>query len=323
MRFAREFRDGDLGRAVAAELPSLTRPGRTYKLMEVCGGHTHAIYRYGIEELLPDGVELVHGPGCPVCVLPMGRVDDARRDRPAAGGDPHLLRRHAAGARLARQPAGGQGASERTSAWSTRRWTRCGSPREHPDREVVFFAIGFETTAPSTALTLKRARREGVANFSCVCNHVAIEPPLRALLDSPDLQVDGFVGPGHVATVIGARPFEFIPREYGKPIVVSGFEPLDVLQSIQMLLGAARRGPLRGREPVPARGLMGGQHTRARGDGRGVHDARALRVAGPRQHPGKRAGAYPRRTRSSTPSAASRCRAWRSRTRASVSAARC
>src|SRR5919201_2042413 len=108
--------------------------------------------------------------------------------------------------------------------------------RENPDREVVFFAIGFETTAPSTALTLKRARAEGIENFSCMCNHVLIVPPLRALLDSPDLRLDGFIGPGHVATVVGARPFEFIPADYGRPVVISGFEPIYILQSILMIL---------------------------------------------------------------------------------------
>ncbi|MGO9490244.1 MAG: hydrogenase formation protein HypD [Solirubrobacteraceae bacterium] len=235
MRFAHEFRDGDLGRAVAAELSPLTRPGDPYKLMEVCGGHTHAIYRYGLEELLPDGVELVHGPGCPVCVLPMGRVDDAVAiaQRPevilTCFGD--MLR--VPGSHGSLLEAKARGADVRI-VYSPLDALRIAT--EHRDREVVFFAIGFETTAPSTALTLKRARAGRVANFSCVCNHVMIEPPLRALLDSPDLRIDGFVGPGHVATVIGARPFEFIPREYGKPIVVSGFEPLDVLQSIQMLL---------------------------------------------------------------------------------------
>jgi hydrogenase expression/formation protein HypD len=107
---------------------------------------------------------------------------------------------------------------------------------QNPTREVVFFAIGFETTAPSTALTLKRAKAEGIANFTCMCNHVTIVPPLRALLDSPDLRLDGFIGPGHVSTVIGCRPYEFIAREYGKPVVVAGFEPLDILQSIYMLM---------------------------------------------------------------------------------------
>jgi hydrogenase expression/formation protein HypD len=114
--------------------------------------------------------------------------------------------------------------------------------RENPDREVVFFAIGFETTAPSTALTLMRARAERVANFSCMCNHVTIVPPLRALLDSPDLRLDGFIGPGHVATVVGARPFQFIPADYGRPIVISGFEPVDLLQSVQMILRQLREG---------------------------------------------------------------------------------
>jgi hydrogenase expression/formation protein HypD len=114
--------------------------------------------------------------------------------------------------------------------------------RESPDREVVFYAIGFETTAPSTALTLQRAKREGIENFSCFCNHVTILPPLRALLESPDLRIDGFIGPGHVSTVIGARPFEFVPRNYGRPLVISGFEPLDVLQSIRMLLAQLAEG---------------------------------------------------------------------------------
>jgi hydrogenase expression/formation protein HypD len=108
--------------------------------------------------------------------------------------------------------------------------------KQHPEREVVFFAIGFETTAPSTALTLRRARAEGVENFSVFCNHVNIVPPLRALMDSPDLRLDGFLGPGHVSTVVGARPLEFIPAQYGKPVVVSGFEPVDILQSVLMLL---------------------------------------------------------------------------------------
>ena len=111
----------------------------------------------------------------------------------------------------------------------------------------MFFAIGFETTAPSTALTLKRAKAEGVANFSCMCNHVTIVPPLRALLESPDLRLDGFIGPGHVSTVVGARPFEFIPADYGKPVVVSGFEPLDILQAIQMILRQLREGAARSR----------------------------------------------------------------------------
>ena len=124
--------------------------------------------------------------------------------------------------------------------------------KQNPDREVVFFAIGFETTAPSTALTLKRARAEGVRNFSCMCSHVTIVPPLRALLESPDLRLDGFIGPGHVSTIVGARPFEFIPADYGKPVVIAGFEPLDILQSVAMILRQLSSGRCRGREPVQA-----------------------------------------------------------------------
>jgi len=235
VRFVDEFRDPELGRALAAEIASLAEPGRHYKVMEVCGGHTHSIYKYGIDDLLPDSVELVHGPGCPVCVIPMGRVDDgiaiARRPEViftcfgdmmrVPGSEGSLLDAKAAGAdvRMVYSPLDALRIA-----------------KQNPEREVVFFAIGFETTAPSTALTLGRAKAEGVPNFSCVCNHVTIVPPLRALLESPDLRLDGFIGPGHVSTVVGARPFEFIPADYGKPVVISGFEPLDVLQSIQMIL---------------------------------------------------------------------------------------
>ncbi len=241
MRFVEEFRDAELGRALSREIHALIEPEHAYKLMEVCGGHTHSIYRYGIDSLLPDCVELVHGPGCPVCVLPMGRVDDGIAIAREPGviftcfGD--MLR--VPGSRGSLLEAKAEGADVRI-VYSP--LDALGIARQNPDREVVFFAIGFETTAPLTALTLKRAKREGVANFSCVCNHVTIEPPLRALLDSPGLQLDGFVGPGHVASIVGARPFGFIPAEYGRPIVVSGFEPLDVLQSIHMLIAQLGEG---------------------------------------------------------------------------------
>ena len=241
MKFVDEFRDGELGRAVAAQILGAVEPGRHYKLMEVCGGHTHSIYRYGVDDLLPDSVELVHGPGCPVCVIPMGRVDDgiALAHEPGVtftcfgdmmrvpGSDGSLLDAKAAGAdvRMVYSPLDALRIA-----------------KANPEREVVFFAIGFETTAPSTALTLKRARAEGVGNFSVMCNHVTIVPPLRALLESPDLRLDGFVGPGHVATVVGARPFEFVPAEYGRPLVVSGFEPLDILQGVHMILRQLAEG---------------------------------------------------------------------------------
>jgi len=204
-------------------------------VMEICGGHTHTIYKYGVDDLLPENVELVHGPGCPVCVIPMGRVDDGITVAMQPGviftcfGD--MMR--VPGGKGSLLEAKAQGADVRM-VYSPLDALRIA--REHPDREVVFFAVGFETTAPSTALTLVRAKRERVENFSVYCNHVTIVPPLRSLLESPDLQLDGFIGPGHVSTIIGARPFEFIPREFGKPIVISGFEPLDLLQSVFMVL---------------------------------------------------------------------------------------
>jgi hydrogenase expression/formation protein HypD len=241
VRYVDEYRSGELARRLAAEIETLLEPGRTYKLMEVCGGHTHTIYKHGIEDVLPPAVDLIHGPGCPVCVIPMGRVDDAlaiaaRRDvtfttfgdmMRVPGGRGSLLdaKAHGADVRMVYSPLDALRIA-----------------RDNPEREVVFFAIGFETTAPSTALTLMRAKAEGLANFSVFCNHVTIVPPLRALLESPDLRLDGFVGPGHVSTVVGARPFEFIPADYGKPVVISGFEPLDLLQSVYMVLRQLAEG---------------------------------------------------------------------------------
>jgi hydrogenase expression/formation protein HypD len=241
MKFIDEFRDAALGRALAGEILSKVQPGRHYKLMEVCGGHTHSIYKYGIDDLLPENVELVHGPGCPVCVIPMGRVDDgiALASNPdvifTCFGD--MLRVPGSEGTLLDAKARGADVRMVYSPLDALRMAKA-----NPDRTVVFFAIGFETTAPSTALTLKRAKAEGVENFLCMCNHVTIVPPLRALLESPDLRLDGFIGPGHVCTVVGARPFEFIPADYGRPLVVAGFEPLDILQAITMILTQLEEG---------------------------------------------------------------------------------
>ena len=241
MKYVDEFRDAELGRAVSAEIASTVDAGRHYKVMEVCGGHTHSIYKYGVDDLLPPNVELVHGPGCPVCVIPMGRVDDgiavAREPEVIFTCFGDMLRVPGANGTLLDAKAEGADVRMVYSPLDALRIAR-----ENPDRVVVFFAIGFETTAPSTALTLRRAKDEGIANFLCLCNHVTIVPPLRALLESPDLQLDGFIGPGHVATVVGARPFEFIPSDYRKPIVISGFEPLDLLQSVQMIMRQLAEG---------------------------------------------------------------------------------
>ena len=226
---------------VAGEILATLAPGRHYKVMEVCGGHTHSIYKYGIDDLLPANVELVHGPGCPVCVIPMGRVDDgiaiARREEVIFTCFGDMLRVPGSHGTLLDAKARGADVRMVYSPLDALRVAK-----ETPDRDVVFFAIGFETTAPSTALTLMRAKAEGVTNFLCMCNHVTIVPPLRALLESPDLRLDGFIGPGHVSTVVGARPFEFIPADYGRPVVISGFEPLDVLQSVLMILRQLAEG---------------------------------------------------------------------------------
>jgi hydrogenase expression/formation protein HypD len=241
VRFVDEFRSGEVAARLADQIAELVEPGRRYKLMEVCGGHTHAIYKHGVEDLLPDEIELVHGPGCPVCVIPMGRQDDAiaiaERSEVIFTTFGDMLRVPASNGSLLDAKARGADVRMVYSPLDALKLAR-----ENPDREVVFFAIGFETTTPSTALTLQRARAEGVRNFFVFCNHVTIIPAIRAILDSPDLRLDGFIGPGHVSTVIGVRPYRFIARDHGKPVVVSGFEPLDVLQSVYMVLRQLREG---------------------------------------------------------------------------------
>jgi hydrogenase expression/formation protein HypD len=240
MKYVDEFRDGAKARVLEREMRALmprlpSVPGRKLQIMEVCGGHTHAIFRYGIEAMLPEGVELVHGPGCPVCVLPMGRIDDciAIAERPnvifTTFGDAMRV----PGSKKSLLGAKGEGADIRM-VYSP--LDALALARKHPDKDVVFFALGFETTTPSTALTVLQAEAEGIANFSLFCNHITIVPTLRAILESSDLQIDGFIGPGHVSMVIGTTPYDFIAETYRKPIVVAGFEPLDVLHSIYLVL---------------------------------------------------------------------------------------
>ena len=241
MRFVDEFRDADKAHALAAKIAALCEPGRQYKLMEVCGGHTHTIYKHGLEDYLPEQVTLVHGPGCPVCVIPMGRVDDGIALAEAPGvvftsfGD--MMRVPGSTGSLLEAKARGADVRVVYSPLDALRIAR-----ENPDRTVVFFAVGFETTAPSTAVTLLKARADGVTNFQVFCNHVTIVPPIKAILESPDLRLDGFLGPGHVSTVVGNRPYRFVSEVYGKPLVTAGFEPLDILQAIHMLLVQLRDG---------------------------------------------------------------------------------
>lgn len=240
MKYVDEFRDPAKARVLIAEIDALVKRmprarARPLQIMEVCGGHTHTIFRYGIKQMLPPEVEFVHGPGCPVCVLPMGRVDDcvALAERPEVifttfgdamrvpGSKKSLLKAKADGAdvRMVYSPLDALKLAQ-----------------ENPRREVVFFGLGFETTMPSTALTVLQAKADGVSNFSLFCNHITIVPTIKAILDSPDLQIDGFLGPGHVSMVIGTAPYDFIASHYRKPITVAGFEPLDILQSLWMVL---------------------------------------------------------------------------------------
>ncbi len=240
MRFVDEYRDPVAARALVARITELAGDGH-FKFMEVCGGHTHTIYRHGIEHALPENVELVHGPGCPVCVIPMGRIDDAIAVAETPGvvftsfGD--MMRVPGSAGNLLGAKARGADVRFVYSPLDALRIAI-----ESPEREVVFFAVGFETTAPSTALTLLAARDAGVTNFTVFSNHVTIVPPMKAILESPDLRLDGFLGPGHVSTVVGQRPYRFVAAEYGKPIVTAGFEPLDILQAIAMLLTQIRDG---------------------------------------------------------------------------------
>lgn len=238
MKYVDEFRDPEKVLKLSAEIKKIVADldlKKPLQLMEFCGGHTHTIFKFGLETLLPEGIEFVHGPGCPVCVLPMGRVDDcvAIAQRPEVifttfgdamrvpGSKQSLLQAKAAGCdiRMVYSPLDALDLA-----------------RKNPQREVVFFALGFETTMPGTALTLLQAVKDGVENFSLFCNHITTVPTLRAILDSPDMQLDGFLAPGHVSMVVGETPFQFVASHYKKPIVITGFEPVDILQSIWMLV---------------------------------------------------------------------------------------
>jgi hydrogenase expression/formation protein HypD len=246
MKYVDEFRDPAKAQGLLSDITALSqrltdhRPG-PIKIMEVCGGHTHAIFKFGLEHLLPPAVELVHGPGCPVCIMPKGRLDDAI----AIAQQPNVIfttfgdAMRVPGSRLNLLQAKAEGADIRM-VYSP--LDALAIAQDNPDREVVFFAIGFETTAPSTALTVLQARAQGIENFSLFSNHVLVVPALEALLDNPDLQLDGFVGPGHVSMIIGTQPYEVIAGRYGKPVVVAGFEPLDILQSVWMVLKQLAEG---------------------------------------------------------------------------------
>ena len=239
MKFIDEYRQSDIAMTLAQKIAAFT--DKPLKLMEVCGGHTHTIFKYGIEDLLPDNIEMIHGPGCPVCVIPLGRVDDAI----SIAQQPNVIfttfgdAMRVPGSKTSLLDAKAAGADVRM-VYSPLDALKIA--RNNQSKHVVFFGLGFETTAPSTAMTVLQAAKEGVENFSVFCNHIMILPALKAMLDSPDLKLDGFLGPGHVSTVIGTRCYEFVPKVYGKPLVVTGFEPLDVLQSVYMIVKQIMEG---------------------------------------------------------------------------------
>jgi hydrogenase expression/formation protein HypD len=244
MRYVDEFRDPVAAKAIIEKIHTVVESiplakERPLQIMEVCGGHTHAIFRYGLESLLPKEIEWVHGPGCPVCVLPMGRVDDCV----AIAEQPNVIfttfgdAMRVPGSRKSLLQAKAEGADIRM-VYSP--MDALALARQNPDKRVVFFGLGFETTMPSTALTLQQAKREGISNFYLFCNHITIIPTLQAILDDPDLKIDGFLGPGHVSMIIGEAPYRFIAERYQRPLVIAGFEPLDVLQALLMLLEQMR-----------------------------------------------------------------------------------
>ena len=248
MKYIDEFRDGARARTLAAAVAREARADRRYNLMEFCGGHTHAISRYGLADLLPPAIRMIHGPGCPVCVLPIGRIDSAielsRRPGLVLCTYADTMRVPASGglSLLQAKARGGDIRMVYSSADALR------IAREHPDREVVFFAIGFETTTPPTAVVIKQAAAENLANFSVFCNHVLTPAAITAILESPEVRefgtvpLDGFIGPAHVSTVIGSRPYEYFAEEYQRPVVIAGFEPLDVMQAILMLVRQLNEG---------------------------------------------------------------------------------
>jgi hydrogenase expression/formation protein HypD len=242
MRYIQGFRDGRAARALSALIADEVRDDREYHLMEFCGGHTHAVFRHGIPDLLPDNVELVHGPGCPVCVLPVGRldmaIDLACRDDVILASYGDMLRVPAS-RRNSLLKARAQGRDVRVVQSAA---DAVELARDNPEREVVLFAIGFETTTPPTALAIQQAAALDLPNFSVFCNHVLTPSAIQSILDSPEVRalgqvrVDGFLGPSHVSTIIGSAPYEFFAEEYQRPVVIAGFEPLDVLVSIRMLI---------------------------------------------------------------------------------------
>jgi len=248
LKYIDEFRDGAVATLLADKISAQVQSGRRYSFMEFCGGHTYAIARYGLMDILPPSVRMVHGPGCPVCVLPIGRIDMAIDLALNHGvmvctyGD---TLRVPASAGLSLIKAKAQGGDIRM-VYSTRDALHIA--RNNPQREVVFFAIGFETTTPPTALAILQACQEKLSNFSVLCCHVLTPAAIAHLLEDAQVQpwgavpLDGFIGPAHVSTIIGTQAYECFAHQHKKPVVIAGFEPLDVMQAILMLVRQVNDG---------------------------------------------------------------------------------
>lgn len=239
MKYIDEYRDARLVRALASEIRA--RVTRGWVLMEVCGGQTHTIMKYGLPDLLPPEVEFVHGPGCPVCVTPLEVMDQAMEiaSRPgvlfACYGD--MMRVPGSRTDLFRVKASGADVRIVYSPMDAVRLAR-----ENPSREVVFFGIGFETTAPANAMAVWAARREGLKNFSMLASHVLVPPAVNLILGAPDNRIRGLVAPGHVCTVVGYREYENLCRRFQVPVVVAGFEPVDLMAATKMLVDQLEDG---------------------------------------------------------------------------------
>ncbi len=248
MKYIDEYRRQDLAKGLAGRIRREAQETRRYHIMEFCGGHTHAIFRYGVQDLMPENVKFVHGPGCPVCVLPIGRIDGAmelahKHDAILCTyGD---MMRVPASKRKSLLKAKAEGADIRM-VYSTQDALKIA--RDNQEREVVFFAIGFETTTPPTAVAIKQAQAEGLENFSVYCNHVLTPAAITHVLESPEVRelgtvaIDAFLGPSHVSSVIGSQPYEFFAEEFQRPVVIAGFEPLDVMQATLMAIRQLNEG---------------------------------------------------------------------------------
>jgi len=242
MKYVDEFRDGDTARALAGVIRAEVNPERDYRLMEFCGGHTHAIFRFGIVDLMPANVRFIHGPGCPVCVLPAGRIESAIKL--AEENDVILctyadLMRVPAGKRDSLHKAKARGADIRMIYSAT---DALAIARDNPKQQVVFFAIGFETTTPPTAAVIKMAAAEQLSNFTVFCNHVETPPAMMHILTAGEAKIDGILGPSHVSAIIGSHAYADCCDKYRVPLVIAGFEPLDVIQSVLMLVRQINAG---------------------------------------------------------------------------------